>query len=132
MKRLFSLIMAVALIFALTACGSKAKDAAATANNISEPVSAEGKTDVQELVFKASAKTFQFDKKEYTVKAGAVKLTLENVDGTHGLSIDGTDVNLKGANLTKTTTLKAGTYNIRCSFLCGTGHMTMTAKLIVT
>jgi cytochrome c oxidase subunit 2 len=132
MKKLFSLIMAVTLIFVLTACGSNAKDTAATANKISEPVSAEGITDTQAIVFKASAKTFKFDKDVYTVKAGTVKLTLENVDGTHGLSIEGTDVNLTGANLTKTTSLKAGTYNIKCSFPCGTGHMTMTAKLIVT
>jgi cytochrome c oxidase subunit 2 len=131
MQKLFSLIIAVALIFALTACGSKAKDTTAT-NKISEPVTAEGKTDVQELVLKASSKTFQFDKTEYTVKAGVVKLTLENVDGTHGVTIAGTDVNLSGANLSQTTTLKAGTYKIKCSFPCGAGHMTMTAKLSVT
>jgi cytochrome c oxidase subunit 2 len=131
MKKLLGLLFVLSLVLALSACGSKKDDAAGT---IVEPVKASGTTEAStEIQFKASDKTFKFDKEEYTIKKGVpVKLTLVNESGTHGLTISGLDVTLKGDTLSKTITpTEAGTYDISCVVVCGSGHMTMKAKLIV-
>jgi cytochrome c oxidase subunit 2 len=131
MKKLLGLLLVLTLVFALSACGSKKDDASDT---IADPVKATGTTEAAtELQFKASDKTFKFDKEEYTIKKGeTIKLTLVNESGTHALTISGLDVNLKkGAMSQVITPDKAGTYTINCSFPCGTGHMNMNAKLIV-
>ncbi|MDB5055076.1 MAG: cytochrome c oxidase subunit [Bacilli bacterium] len=131
MKKILTLFMALTLVFVLSACGSKADDASSA---VTVPGKAVGTTDAAtEVIFKASAKTFTFDQAEYRVKKGeAVKLTLQNVDGVHGVSIKELNVELKGAKLSQVVTPdKAGTYEISCIVICGTGHMTMKSKLIV-
>jgi cytochrome c oxidase subunit 2 len=131
MKKLLSLLFVFTLIFALSACGTKKNDAA---GEVVAPGKAEGTIEAStELLLKASDKTFKFDQEEYTIKKGVpIKLTLVNESGTHGLSISGLDVQLKGSKLSQTITPdKEGTYTIRCIVQCGNGHMTMTAKLIV-
>jgi cytochrome c oxidase subunit 2 len=131
MKKLLGFLLVFTLVFALSACGTKKDDAA---SGVAAPAKAEGATEAAtELLLKASDKTFKFDKEEYTIKKGVpIKLTLVNESGTHGLSISGLDVQLKGSQLSQTITPdKEGTYTIRCIVQCGNGHMTMTAKLIV-
>jgi cytochrome c oxidase subunit II len=132
MKKLLGLLFVLSLVFALSACGSKKVDSTGA---MVEPVKASGTAEVAatEVQFKASDKTFKFDKEEYTIKKGVpVKLTLVNESGTHGLTISGLDVTLKGDTLSKTITpTEAGTYDISCVVVCGSGHMTMKAKLIV-
>jgi cytochrome c oxidase subunit 2 len=130
MKKILGLFFVLTLVFALSACGSKKSDSA----GIADPVKASGTTEAStELLIKASDKTFKFDKEEYTIKAGVpIKLTLVNESGTHGLSVDGLNVKLNAAQMSQTITpAKTGTYTIKCIVPCGTGHMTMTAKLTV-
>lgn len=76
---------------------------------------------------------FQFDKPEYRVTAGeAVKLTLINKQGTHGVYIERADINLDKANPSAEITFDApGEYVMYCSVMCGLGHSDMVAKLIV-
>jgi|HigsolmetaGSP11D_1036233.scaffolds.fasta_scaffold00599_5 cytochrome c oxidase subunit 2 len=76
---------------------------------------------------------FQFDQPEYRVKAGeTVKLTLINKQGTHGVYIEGADINLDKSNPSVEFTFDApGEYNMFCSVMCGLGHSDMVAKLIV-
>jgi cytochrome c oxidase subunit 2 len=133
MKKLLGLLFVLSLVFALSACGSKKDDSAGA---IVDPVKASGttaETATEEIQFKASNVTFKFDKEEYTIKKGVpVKLTLVNESGTHGLTIKGLNVTLKGDTLSQTITpTEAGTYDISCIVQCGGGHMTMKAKLIV-
>jgi cytochrome c oxidase subunit II len=133
LKKLLGLLFVLSLVFALSACGSK-KDNSTGA--IVDPIKASGtaaETATEELQFKASDKTFKFDKEEYTIKKGVpIKLTLVNESGTHGLTIQGLNVTLKGDTMSKTITpTEAGTYDISCVVMCGNGHMTMKAKLIV-
>jgi cytochrome c oxidase subunit 2 len=131
MKKLLGLFLVLTLVFALTACGSKKAD---ESNAVVEPVKASGTTEAStELQFVASDKTFKFDKAEYTIKKGEpIKLTLVNESGTHAILIKELNVNLKAGKMSQTITPdKAGTYTVKCSFPCGTGHMTMNAKLIV-
>jgi cytochrome c oxidase subunit II len=131
MKKLLGLILVLTLVFALSACGSKKED---VSNGVVEPVKASGTTEAStELQFIASDKTFKFDKAEYTIKKGEpIKLTLVNESGTHAIIIRELNVNLKAGSMSQTITPdKAGTYTISCNYPCGSGHMTMNAKLIV-
>ncbi|MEX2460284.1 MAG: cupredoxin domain-containing protein [Paenibacillaceae bacterium] len=131
MKKILGLFLVLSLVFALSACGSKKED---TSSSIADPVKATGTTEAAtELQFKANGKTFKFDKEEYTIKKGEpIKLTLVNESGIHGIIINGLNVNLKNGAMSKTITPdKAGTYDVICSIPCGSGHMTMKAKLIV-
>jgi cytochrome c oxidase subunit 2 len=75
---------------------------------------------------------WKFDRQTYEVPAGKeITIEFKSAEGLHGIKIDGTNVNLK-ENGTVKLTLKAGTYKIFCSLLCGPGHGNMTAALVVS
>lgn len=76
------------------------------------------------------ASNWEFDQADYTAPAGEITVNLKNVDGFHGITIDGTDISIEGDGKA-TANLKAGEYTIRCSVICGEGHTEMIAKLIV-
>jgi cytochrome c oxidase subunit 2 len=125
-KKLAYFITATALMLALTACGggNSSKDSEAS-SSASAPASAS-----QEVVIKA--KSWEFDQQEYAIpKDTPIKLTLENLNGAHGVEIVGTDYTLRG-NKSTTIILAAGTYEIKCNIMCGKGHAGMKAKLVVS
>lgn len=118
-KAAFALIVP-ALALALSACGGNQDSA--------EPE--ESMTPSQQLVVKAS--NWHFDQAEYTIpKDTPVEIKLVNEQGAHGLKINGTKVKLTGGKTSKVVKLAAGTYEMQCATVCGTGHLNMTAKLIV-
>ena len=81
---------------------------------------------------KVSASNFEYDEKEYVVKAGEeVTISLSSVDGYHGLSIDEFGVNIQGQGKATFTPDKPGKYKIHCNVYCGHGHEQMTATLVV-
>lgn len=122
--KLASLLILGALAFALSACGG-GKDGGTQA---SESPSA-SQTASQEVVIKAS--NWEFDKPEYIVpKDTPVKITLE-LDGGHGIKIDEAGINLGPGHESTVVTMKAGTYEFKCSIMCGRGHKDMVSKLIV-
>jgi cytochrome c oxidase subunit 2 len=138
----------IVLIIVLSACGAKkdentmaVKTPAATTPVVTiAPTASESVTTApassdaaQEVKLIASAVTFKYDKTEYHVKKGVpVKLTLEMKDGNHGARLADFNVNLNADKPTATfTPEKAGTFLIKCSVPCGSGHMTMSANLIV-
>ncbi|TJY41168.1 cytochrome C oxidase subunit II [Cohnella pontilimi] len=109
-----------ALVLALAACGGKDKSASSVDE---QPAKAE-------VVIKAS--NWKFDQAEYIVpKDTPVKIILENTEGAHGIKVTGTDINLGPGKQSTVVTLKAGTYDFRCSIMCGSGHAGMVSKLIV-
>jgi cytochrome c oxidase subunit 2 len=142
-KHLLFFMSVVALIVVLSACGAKKNEAtmeAKTPSTTAAPAATDAATTTpagtevaQEVKLIASAVTFKYDKAEYHVKKGVpVNLTLEMKDGNHGAKLADFNVNLNAENPTATFTPdKAGTYLIKCSVPCGTGHMDMTANLIV-
>ncbi len=78
------------------------------------------------------ASNWKFDQAEYTIpKDTPVEIKLVNDEGAHGLQIKGAGVNLSNGKTSQIVTLAAGTYEMKCSIVCGTGHLNMTAKLIV-
>ncbi|WP_168122717.1 cytochrome C oxidase subunit II [Paenibacillus sp. HB172176] len=127
MKKWILLAVVACFAFALAACG-------ANANNTSEATSGEASLDAaaadSELVVKASS--WEFDKKEYRIKAGeTVNLTLKSVGGVHGVGIVGTDYKLTGKGTIPVKFDEPGSYDMICNVPCGGGHSTMKAKLIV-
>lgn len=76
------------------------------------------------------AENWTFDKDSYVVPAGEITVNLKNIEGFHGIQIDGTDVSIEGDG-SFTTTLEPGEYTIFCSIICGTGHSNMVATLVV-
>lgn len=124
MKKLSVLLLSAVLVAALSGCGGGSKDSAAGDNGSSG-------APAQEITIKA--KNFEFDQPEYHVKKGQpVKITLVNDQGNHGIEIKEFKVNLNGSKNSATFTPdKTGTFDIRCSVICGSGHATMASKLIV-
>jgi cytochrome c oxidase subunit 2 len=121
--KIASLLTLAALVLGLAACGSGGD--AVSSSSSAEPV-----TPSQEVVIQAT--TWAFDQKEYIVpKDTPVKITLENTNGAHGIKVPRTDINLGPGRESTVVTLKAGTYDFRCSIMCGSGHSKMVAKLIV-
>lgn len=124
-KKLAYFLTATALVLALSACGSNQNSNAGNQSSPSPEASAS-----QELVITAT--TFQFDKPEYAIpKDTPVKISLENIKGAHGIEIVGQGITISG-NQSKVVTLPAGTYDIKCNIMCGTGHTQMNAKIVVS
>ncbi|BFT69920.1 MULTISPECIES: cupredoxin domain-containing protein [Paenibacillus] len=127
MKKLLVLLMGVAIVIAITACGSKASKPADTTSPAATTQAAGG----QNVTLKAT--NFKFDQTEYRVKKGEpVTITLDNSQGIHGASIKEFNVKLDNSNKTFTFTPdKTGSFPITCSIMCGSGHANMKTTLIV-
>lgn len=122
MKLSLLLVSVVALALALSACGGKSEDASGNAG------SATG--EVKEITITGT--NFEWDQKEIKVKKGdTVKLTLVNQEGLHGIEIPDLKVNLDKAGTTEFVASKTGTFDYKCSIMCGAGHADMVGKLIV-
>lgn len=138
MKKWMITTVAIGLIFALSACGTKeqpqASQPAANGSTAAQPTAggAAGSSASSQQI-NLIATNYAFDQKEYKVKKGQeVTFTLENQQGLHGIAINGLNVNLDNKNKTATVIVdKEGSYDIICSIPCGSGHMSMRAKLIV-
>jgi cytochrome c oxidase subunit 2 len=144
MKKLTILMMGLAVLIAITACGNKdskttpaattqatTAPAATTAATASTAATTKAAAGGQEVVLKAT--NFQFDKTEYRIKKGeSVTITLDNSQGIHGASIKEFNINLNNGNKTVTFTPdKTGSFPITCSIMCGSGHANMKTTLIV-
>ncbi|WP_168735770.1 cupredoxin domain-containing protein [Cohnella fermenti] len=119
------LLCTLALGAALSACGSNGNGGSNNEASEQTPLVAE-----QELIIKAS--NWQFDKTEYTIpKDTPVEIKLVNDEGAHGIEIKKAGVKLNASKSSKIVQLEAGTYEIKCNIVCGTGHLNMTATLVV-
>lgn len=121
-KWLMSTLLVIACIFGvyLMATGLPEKPESETA----------GLAEGQELL-KITMTNFEFDKKEYRVKAGTLyKVKFANKLGVHGVNVNGVDLSKENpeADITFDT---PGEYEIRCEIQCGQGHNDMISKIIV-
>lgn len=124
-KRIAQWLVAGAFLLVLTACGGDSGQGSG-GNAASPDASPE-----QEVVIRAT--NWSFDQAEYRIpKDTPVLLTLVNDKGAHGVEIDGVKVELRPGKESAVVQLQEGTYTIRCSILCGTGHSQMVAKLVVS
>ncbi len=83
------------------------------------------------------ARMWFFDPSEIRVAPGTeINLYLSALDVTHGLYIEGTNVNLMAVpgtvNLARFRLDREGEYRILCHEYCGLGHQNMAGKIVVT
>jgi cytochrome c oxidase subunit 2 len=122
-KAIVRSLLAGMLVWGLAACGSGENKGAAGNSPETEPAAE------HEIVIVAT--NWAFDKEEYVVpKDTPVRITLE-LEGAHGIKVEGTDINLGPGKLSQVVTLKEGVYPFGCSIICGNGHNDMQAKLVV-
>jgi len=108
----------------LSACGGGKSDGASSAGS----TAATG--EVKEITLTGT--NFEWGPKEIKVKKGdTVKLTLVNKQGMHGVEIPDLKVSMDKAGTKEFVADKAGTFDFKCSIMCGNGHGTMVGKLIV-
>lgn len=85
-------------------------------------------SDVKE--FKINAFKYNYDPNVITVKKGdRVKITINNADGLHGITIP--DLSLNGDQGIEFIADKIGEFTWYCNNFCGEGHRQMQGKLIV-
>ncbi len=97
---------------------------------------ADGTTETVREV-RVTAKKYHYEPAEIVVAQGEkVRLLVTSADVRHGLKIS--DFNVSDSNIVrgKDTVLefvadKPGTHTIKCSHLCGFGHLGMSGKLLV-
>ena len=88
-------------------------------------------------VVKISAKRFEYNPREITLKKGTpVTLQLTTEDRLHGFSIPAMNVrsDIPPGKVTevKLTPQKAGQFDFFCDIFCGSGHEGMNGKITVT
>ena len=128
MKKSILATLFLSLILVLAACGGS--DESSEGSTDSENDS--GSTSEATTTLDVTATNFEFNKEEYTVPAGEeVTVSLTSKEGTHGLEIKDTDVNIQGEGEATFTIDEPGEYTIRCSVPCGEGHSDMVSTLIV-
>ncbi|WP_274649358.1 cupredoxin domain-containing protein [Paenibacillus humicola] len=126
MKKNMTIIAALAVAaFALAACGADKSGTSPASGVQNTGVAAADEVDIK-------ASNWTYDQPVYHVKKGvATKLTLTSESGVHGVAIDELNVKLESGGSQVITVNDAGTYEIHCNVICGTGHADMKAKLVV-
>jgi cytochrome c oxidase subunit II len=136
-KNLILIGLLLSVLMVISACGSDKtsdteKDTSTEATTSTE-TSSETAATTDGSGVEIIATDFEFDKKEYVVKAGEeVTVKLTSKKGNHGIDIQGLNVSIKEANGSVTfTPEEPGEYKIICNVFCGTGHGEMTSTLVV-
>ena len=95
-----------------------------------------GTVDESVRVIAVKARRYEFDPSPIVVRSGEkVRLEVTSEDVTHGIEIQGHDINKKLPPVQTATVpfppSDPGTYHTHCSKYCGPGHEDMHAELIV-
>lgn len=122
--RVRTMTLFLILTFVLTACSNGYLNA--SKNTIAITPQQAGSGEIVDLI----AENWSFNEEKYIVPAGEVTINLINIEGFHGIEVQGTDISIEGDG-SYTTVLEPGEYTIVCNIICGTGHYDMVAKLIV-
>lgn len=126
-------LIALAAMFALSACGNNANNNAnppspAPTEPATSPAAGGGAT--KEVTINAT--NWEFDQTEIRAKAGdTLKLTLKNAQGAHGIESDDLGIKLKNGDTQEIKLDRAGNYEFHCSIQCGQGHDQMTGFIVV-
>jgi cytochrome c oxidase subunit 2 len=130
------ILASLIVLFAIELAACSAKDTAApAANNDATSAAKPAASAPVEVKVEASNFTWNLDKSEF--QAGQpIRFNVTSKQGTHGFSIVNTDVTIAqvGEGDKKDvvwTPDKPGEYTIKCIFMCGSGHSSMTAKITV-
>ncbi|MEK4296964.1 MULTISPECIES: cupredoxin domain-containing protein [Paenibacillus] len=122
----FAILLSIVFVIALTACGNSNDSAAGNANTSEPEIEAETELTI-------TATNYSFDQEEYHLKKGVpVKIIFKNDSGNHGILIPEFELQLNSKKSSKVIVPEeAGTFEMTCSIMCGSGHSGMNAKIIV-
>ncbi|KWX80657.1 cytochrome C oxidase subunit II [Paenibacillus riograndensis] len=129
MIRRFAMLLSIGSLLILAACGGTGNNTG-TANNKDGAAEA-GLTADEELII--SATNYSFDQKEYHLKKGVpVNIVFKNESGNHGILVPELNLRLDGKDSSQVIVPEeAGTFEMTCAIMCGSGHSGMSAKVIV-
>ncbi|MCE3199821.1 cytochrome C oxidase subunit II [Paenibacillus sonchi] len=129
MIRRFAMLLSIGSLLILAACGGTGNNTG-TANNKDGAAEA-GLTADEELMI--SATNYSFDQKEYHLKKGVpVNIVFKNESGNHGILVPELNLRLDGKDSSQVIVPEeAGTFEMTCAIMCGSGHSGMSAKVIV-
>jgi len=128
MKKWLVLLLTFALMTILIACGTSN---GGSSNKVEPPINV-SEDEIASGDLEIVASNWKFDQEYYAIRAGEeVSVTVNSVEGVHGIEIVGTQYNSIVKDATAVTITEPGTYVIRCSVPCGGGHRDMTTKLVV-
>lgn len=126
------LFLALGFVLLLAACSSNSMNDNASADN-ANAANAANQDIAPETELVITATNYSFDQEEYHLKKGVpVKIIFKNESGNHGLLVP--ELNLLLNRKTSSAVIipdKAGTYEMTCAVMCGSGHSTMKAKIVV-
>ncbi|KWX73237.1 cytochrome C oxidase subunit II [Paenibacillus jilunlii] len=129
MIRRFAMLLSISFLLILAACGGTGNNTG-TANSKDGAAEA-GITADEELII--SATNYSFDQNEYHLKKGVpVNIVFKNESGNHGILVPELNLRLDGKDSSKVIVPEeAGTFEMTCAIMCGSGHSGMSAKVIV-
>ncbi|WP_379160398.1 cytochrome C oxidase subunit II [Paenibacillus sp. sgz5001063] len=129
MNRRLAFLLSIAFLLILSACGGTSSNNS-TAASQKETADA-GITADEELIITAT--NYSFDQKTYHLKKGVpVKIVFENESGNHGILIPELNLRLDGKDSSRIIVPdEAGTFEMTCAIMCGSGHSGMSAQVIV-
>lgn len=129
MIRRFAILLSIGLLLVLAACGGTGNNAS-TANTQNEAADA-SITAEEELIITAT--NYSFDQETYHLKKGVpVKIVFKNESGNHGILIPELNLRLDSKDASRVIIPdEAGTFEMTCAIMCGSGHSGMSAKVIV-
>lgn len=129
MIRKAAILCSIVFALLLTACGTNAGSSNSDSANSSAADT--NLTAEEEIVITAT--NYSFDQKEYHLKKGVpVKIIFKNESGNHGILVPEMKLRLDAKDSSKVILPEeAGTFEVTCAIMCGSGHSGMTAKLIV-
>ncbi|AIQ46051.1 cytochrome C oxidase subunit II [Paenibacillus sp. FSL R7-0273] len=119
-----ALLLSVICLILLAACGSGQENPSASGSS-PEPAA--------EAEITITAANYSFDQKEYHLKKGVpVKIIYKNESGNHGILVPELELRLDAKTSSQVIIPEeAGTYEMTCAIMCGSGHSTMSAMVIV-
>lgn len=124
-----AILLSILFVLMLTACGGNSGNQAPSSGTNA----AANSEIVPEDEIVITATNYSFDQKEYHLKKGVpVKIVFENESGNHGILVPELKLRLDAKTSSQVIVPEeAGTFEMTCSIMCGSGHSGMSAKVIV-
>lgn len=121
-----ALLLSILCLLLLSACTSGKENSSASGGSADNAISAE-----EEITITAT--NYSFDQEEYHLKKGVpVKIIFKNESGNHGILVPELELRLDAKTSSQIIIPEvAGTYEMTCAIMCGSGHSGMSAKVIV-
>lgn len=132
MIRKAAILCSIVFALMLTACSSNTSNSSNNASGSPAGSNAESNLTAEDEIV-ITATNYSFDQKEYHLKKGVpVKITFKNESGNHGILVPEMKLRLDAKNSSRVILPEeAGTFEMTCAIMCGSGHSQMSAKIIV-